>query len=123
MEVRLYQDSDFDTVAEWGLKWGSTYTKGQLPPTGVIVPGVAVQFMYLTDSTVAFLENLVSNKDEQTETVRQACTLILAKLLEMAKEKGCTVAYACTNNPHVVTRAVLAGAKAEPNYVLLTKSI
>lgn len=121
METRLYQLSDFEQVNSWGKQWGSTYKPNLFPPVGLIIENVGVYFMYETQSSLVFLESMVVNKDLDTETRHKAADLLLSDMLKLAKDKGYEVAYASTNNPSVVERAIRIGASVTPKYALIQK--
>lgn len=121
--MREYQDSDFEEIESWGKQWDTRYIKSQLPPTGLIVPGLCAYFMYETNSSVCFLENLISNRSADKELVAKALEEIVPALFKMAKDKGYTVAYACTDNPEVIKRALRVGAAVKASHALMIKDL
>lgn len=123
MIVRKFEAKDFDQIQEWAKQWGSEYKPSQLPKTGFIVDGIAAYFIYKTDSSVCFLEGLISNKEVSEEQKDGAILAIVEATLKHAAELGFDVAYATTDNQSVVFRAMQFGAKAEPRQVLLTKRL
>lgn len=123
MIVRRYLASDFPEIEAWGKAWGAEYLESQFPKTGFIVDGFAAYFLYQTDSTVCFLENLVSNKAADPKLRSQAVDLVTMTIISHARELGCTVAYATTDNAAVVIRALTQGAKAQAKQTLLTKHL
>lgn len=123
MNVRPYKPEDFEQIKSWGEKYNAVYDPELLPPCGFIVDGVAAYFLYETLSKVCFLENMIANKDVDDATKDKALTLIVEAIIIEATKRGFKLAYACTNIPKVVERAILNGAKFEPKYVLLTKKL
>ena len=121
--VRRYEQSDFDEVNSWAKQWGSTYEPDLLPPTGFIVPGIACYFLYTTDSRVCFMENLISNKEVNYTIRNEAIQAITETMLLYATERNLRIAYACTNNPAVITRAMTYGVNVTLGYVLLQKEL
>lgn len=123
MEVRLYNpDTHYDQVETFGKSWGNSYSKDQFPPDGVIIENAGAYFVYTTKSSVCWLENLIVHKDLPKDLRHQAASKLTKAAIELAKSKGFKVAYATTNNPSVITRALIVGAKAEPHQTLLTLS-
>lgn len=123
MNVRRYKSEDFKQISQWAERRGESYQADLLPPTGFIVDNVAAYFLYSTPSRVCFLENMIANPDSDPAERSEALSMIVDAILSEAKERGFQVAYACTNIPAVVQRALTAGATFKPKYVLLTKNL
>lgn len=123
MIARRYQPSDFPVVKEWGEQYGSEYREHQFPKTGFIVDGYAACFLYSSDSSCCWFENLISNRDADPGKRGRALALIIEALFNEAKRLGFKVAYATTNNTAVLSRGVYCGAKIEPGQFLLTKDL
>ncbi len=58
-----------------------------LPNTGILVDGIVALFLYQTDSKVAFMENLISDKNSNKEHRRKAIDVALSEIIKIAKEK------------------------------------
>lgn len=124
MQARRYKHEDLAEIKRWALEgYGYIYSEHQFPKIGFIVDGVAAYFLYQTDSTVCFLENLVANKKIDKDQRSQAIDLIIKELLKTASELGFRVAYATTNLPQVVTRAIRFNAQVDNNQFLITKNL
>jgi hypothetical protein len=124
MQVRRYEPSDFAQISEWALDgYNNDYTEEQFPKTGFIVDGVAAYFLYSTDSSVCFLENMIANKKVEPMDKDQALKLLIEAILAEAKALGFKVAYATTGIPSVIFRAVTYGAIPMPKQTLLTKNL
>jgi len=119
MSVRMYTPEDFAEVSGWAKERGQEYSADLLPPTGVIIPGIAAYFLYTTNSKTCFLENLISNPNTSSIERDKAIEVVTHTLVRFAREQGYTVAYACTNAPIVVLRALRQGASAKGGYTLL----
>lgn len=122
MTVRPYEDKDFEQIKSWARP-GINYDPELFPRTGYIVDNICAYFLYETDSRVAWLENLISNKDSDKEERRKAIGMVIDALIIEAKRKGYKVLYATTSNSNLITRAMLIGAKPELNQVLLQLAI
>jgi hypothetical protein len=124
MEVRRYRPADYTQIARWAYERDKTeYAEHQFPATGFIVDGVAAFFLYKTDSSVCFCENMIANKNSDKKTRDLAIDLIIEAIFKEAKEQGFRVAYATTGLPAAVYRAVQHGAQAIGKQVLLTKNL
>jgi hypothetical protein len=124
MQVRRYELSDFAQVSEWALDgYNTDYTEEQFPKTGFIVDGIAAYFLYSTDSSVCFLENMISNKKADPMERHLALNLIVEAILKEAASLGFKVAYGTTDIPAVIYRATTWGAIATPKQTLLTKNL
>jgi hypothetical protein len=123
MICREYTPEDFQQIKEWGRQWGADYNEDQFPNVGFIVPGVAAYFLYSTDSSVCWLENLVAKRGVDKMTRARAIDLLVDKILAKAKELGFAVAYAATSNVKVAQRAQATGAIVQPLHYLITKDL
>jgi len=121
LKVRYYDPtSDFETIKAWGKEYGADYSADQFPQCGFIVDGVAAYFLYETDSTCCWLENMIAKKDVDHITREAAFDLIIPAILDEANRLGFRVAYASTNRYQVALRAKKYGANVQPNHMLLT---
>lgn len=123
MIVRRYQPEDFDQVRKWGLEWGAQYDEEQFPDTGFIIDKVAAYFLYSTDSSVCWLENMISKKGLEKAVRARACDLLIHEALKTAEELGFTVAYATTDIASMAKRARAFGAQIKPNQILIVKDL
>lgn len=123
MIVRKFEPADFAQISAWGKEYGSDYSPAQFPGTGFIVDDVAAYFLYGTDSTCCWLENMIAKKGVDHHVREQALELIIDALLREAKQKGYHVAYAATDRFTVALRAKKYGAKVQPNHLMLTLNL
>lgn len=63
-------------------------SKNMLPDNGAIVPDVACGFLYLTDSSLAFIDYYVTNPMIAAKKRKQALEVITTNLIMWAKEIG-----------------------------------
>lgn len=123
MIARKYEPDDFDELAKWGAEWGAEYREDQFPHIGFIVEGVAAYFLYQTDSSVCWLENMIAKRGVSENVRTQALELLIDAILKEASELGFSVAYATTDNIPVAKRAKEHGATIRPGQLLLTKDL
>lgn len=123
MIVRRYEDADFAQIKEWGRGWNADYNEDQFPSVGFIVDGVAAYFLYQTDSSVCWLENLITKRGILPAVRARALDLLVDAILKEAKDLGFTVAYATTHITSVAKRARSNGAQIQASQFLITKDL
>lgn len=90
-----------------------------LPEAGFIVSGVVAVFLYKTDSSVCFIEWLISNKAcDRSQMLAGKKMVIDAALLE-AKKFGFKVVMVATKIKSVADTAISYGFKDRGSYTLL----
>ncbi len=123
MKARRYEPDDFEQIEKWAKGWDTTYRAHQFPKTGFIVDGLAAYFLYKTDSSVCFLENLISNKGADDVFRQRAIREVTQAVLKEAEALGFRVAYATTDVPSVILRAAGMGCTIDPKQTLITKTL
>jgi len=123
MIVRRYQIKDFAQIKAWGAEWGAQYDESQFPSTGFIIDGIAAYFLYSTDSSCCWLENMICKKGTDKFIKSRALDLLVDAILKEAKTLGYVVAYATTDIPSVLKRAKSNGALLKPLQFLVTKDL
>jgi hypothetical protein len=73
--------------------------------TGFVVEGIAGLWLYTTDSTLAYLEMLVSNPDASSADRHAALDLVIQACVNAARAAGCRGVMAPVAHPDVVRRA------------------
>ncbi len=123
MKARRYERSDFADLKLWGEEWGAEYREDQFPLNGFIVEGIAAYFLYSTDSSVCWLENMIARRGIKESVRNEALELLIDAILKEASDLGFTVAYATTDIVSVAKRAKEHGAIIRPAQILLTKDL
>lgn len=121
--VRPFLPEDFEQVAGWAKSRGQPYDRDLFPPTGWIIDKVCAYFIYLTNTNVCFLENMISNPEVLENIRRPYLDLLIARVLKDIEQRGLRVAYATTSNPRLIRKAISVGSKIETNQVLLQLAI
>ncbi len=89
LSMRHIEASDFFELAIWWRTHEKTPLKEeQRPEHGIIVPGVAAGFIYLTDGDLAILEHYVTNPLASSEDRHEALDEITKGLTVIAKRAG-----------------------------------
>jgi len=97
-------EQHYAQVLRWFELFGETIFPEALPPTGLIVPGVAAGFLYRTDSSMAMIESLVASKEVSKEERTRAVDAIIVGLSWEAKKLGFKTVLGFTQLDAVVQR-------------------
>ena len=113
MISRNYREEDYKDLQ----KWYNHYATGEwvCPPVEILPTDtdlvveyegekICAGFIYLTNSKIAALEFTIANHDTNKEIRRHAITLLLTKLIELAKNKGYKFIFSSTNNAGLAIR-------------------
>lgn len=126
MRPRRFDNADVELLNGWldGHGKPANLTENELPAVGLIVDDVAAGFLYVTDSSVAFLENFVSNPKAPKRKVREAVDEIIKRLMIFAHEAGISRLVGLTTRKSMAKRAQAAGFQPTPGaYSLLTARV
>jgi len=96
LNVRRLRDEDYKTISTWWKWWKwPVIPKENLPPTGLMVEkgnvSIVSCYIYLTNSSGALLEWIVSNPEYKEEDRSKAIELLIIAAENMLKDQG--VAY------------------------------
>jgi hypothetical protein len=94
MMLRSYSPHDYEEVSGWWRARGlEPIAEVLLPTTGLIAPGVAASFLYLTNSSVAWMAWTTSNPTASQAERDEMLDAIVRGLLRMAEERGYKVMF------------------------------
>lgn len=123
-DVRYYEDKDFEMVKGWYEKRGLRLDdRNVLPGVGFIVDNVGAGFIYLTDSSIAFIEGYITNKDADRGTRDMALDVISECLIAHAIVAGYKYIKCETKKAAIVGRAKRFGFKVLGETVSLMKEV
>lgn len=90
MQARKFdKEKDYKEICEWFRKRNiNSPSIDMLSDSGVIVDNVACGFLYLTDSSLSFIDFYISNPLSSKQKRSQALELITTNLIMWAKETG-----------------------------------
>jgi hypothetical protein len=119
--IRLYQDSDYETVKGWWEAWGWTpVAKEALAPLGVIASNgeedVCCAWLYRTESSLALLEWFISNPKVKKGR-KGAMNVVILSLCDIAKKYGFTHIVSFTKDPHFTRLLEKHGFNGRSDYV------
>ena len=107
LNVRLLRDEDYETIVSWWKWWKwPVLPKQSLPPTGLMVEkgdtSIVSCYIYITNSTGALLEWVVSNPEYREKDRKQAIELLLIAAEKMLKDQGVTYIFSIGRNKHLI---------------------
>ena len=111
MKVERFQpDLHYPTFCTWTRWYEMTPLPLQfLPQSGFVVEGVAMGFLYRTDSKMALIENLAANPKLPRDTVTQGLDAVVTAIAEEGRCLGFEVLIGYTNVKAVIERALRHG--------------
>lgn len=118
--IRVYNSKDYDAIKIWFKGRNQPCPKPEmLSSTGFIVENIAAGFLYTTNSSLCWIENLVGNPFVAKEFRNVALEEIVEALIKEAKGK----AIVCFSSvPAIFKRAQNHGFQIhEKQYTLMTK--
>ena len=112
LDVRILNSSDYDEIlVGWWKDWGFTPpSKDFLPDNGsggcMITDGdefVCAGFLYSTNSKIAWVDWIISNKNYRKKPERsEAISLLILTLTNIAKNLGNKYAYSLMDNERLI---------------------
>lgn len=110
MKVIPYvREEHYEQVRGWLRHWKQDLPPTALPRNGFIIPGKAAAFLYLTDSSVAWIENLVAAPGLSREERSQAVDAVVMAAIDRARELGVELVMGYTRLDAVVQRVARFG--------------
>lgn len=112
LTIRQLNENDYqDILVDWWKNWGWTAPeKDFLPDNGmggyIVYDGetpVCAGFIYITNSRVAWVDWIISNKDyREKETRREAIKILIESLTNISRMSGSKYAYALIKNNSLI---------------------
>jgi hypothetical protein len=105
MNIRNYKSSDYSVISEWwkSHKW-PVLPEHMLPKTGMIIDNFCAGFLYKTDSSIAWLEFIISNPSTKKEERADALDILIKGLVNRAKEDGFKTIFTSVEHPSLITK-------------------
>lgn len=122
---RLAFDEDVADAIRWMVERGMPALPSHVfSPTGLTVDGLASCWLYATDSSLFYLEMLVSNPAADLDARRAAQDAVIKACIAVAKRRGASAVLASVSRDDVVERLLRLGAVvAEPRSSVLAFTI
>jgi len=123
--IPFHADSHLSQVNDWHRARGLALVKAtQLPRIGFLVPGVAVGFIYQTDSSLVLLDGFVANPALPYGQCSRALDEITGALLRAAVELGPRTAVVITALDPVAAHVKRFGFRPDERaHTVLTKEV
>ena len=118
LNIRRLNNEDYSELVKWWKDWGfKAPNKDFLPENGtggIIVMDennpVCAGFLYTSNSKVAWINLIISNKNYRKKPQRKKALLLLIKsLLEICKNTNIKYIYSNNNNKHLVAHFEFLG--------------
>jgi hypothetical protein len=115
MNFKPITPKDYDTLCTWWRLHGwSAPLEEALPKNGLIVRdsegrGIAAGFLYLTDSSIAWLEFVVANPLCDKIVRDKALDTLITQLIDLARRCGKSLIFSSINHPSLVKRYEQSG--------------
>jgi hypothetical protein len=103
--IRYVREEHFEQIREWLRSREQDIVPKALPENGFIIPGKAAGFLYRTDSSVAWIENIVAAPGLSREERGEAVDAVFTAIIERARELGFELLVGYTVLDVVVKRA------------------
>lgn len=104
--VRFVAKDHMEMVQSWCKARGvQQFQAGWLPTVGFIVPGVCCAWLYVTDSDLHIMENIISNPESDPLDRGEAIDEITKRIAETSKEMGGKWLIGASNIESVIDRA------------------
>lgn len=102
-----------------GAGWSEMY-----PPTGFVVDGIAVGFLYRTDAPhVAWLDGVVTDPKSNRADRASALSRLITELYAEADRTGIRLVFATTSAPSLVELGEACGARIlQRNHVCIART-
>jgi hypothetical protein len=107
--IPYVRELHFDEINSWFQARTEVLTPESLPKIGYVIPGKAAGFLYQTDSSIAWIENLVAAPTLGKEERNELIDLIVLAVGEEARRRGFKVLLGYTVLDAVVKRAQRLG--------------
>ncbi|MBL8951311.1 MAG: hypothetical protein JNK82_11070 [Myxococcaceae bacterium] len=92
-----------------------------LPKVGFVSPGVAMGFLYQTDSKIVFVEGMVGNPDVSSAVRKAGLDEVSQALIAEARALGFKAMHATSDVKAIVARAASLGFAVDPSqYTCMT---
>lgn len=103
MNINSFQPEHKIQIKKWLKQWNLSYAfLDMIPSTGFIINDIAALFAYETNSSVFFIEGLISNKEIEKHIVREAIDELISHTINTMTNKGYKYAIGSSNLETVI---------------------
>lgn len=113
MNIRRLNEDDYPTLVKWWNDWGWTPLAKKLLPEngtgGVMIESengtpICAGFLYITNSEIAWMEWVISNKEVRGKQRDKALDLLFSELILWAENSDRSVIFTVGKNKHFLER-------------------
>jgi hypothetical protein len=133
MNIRFLTESDYDnTLTKWWSQWNwESPLRDMLPENGtggLIISSEGIDicagFIYFTNSKMAWVEYIVSNKEYKEDDRSEAIELLINALCSIIKDKGFKYVYTSLKSKHLINKYENCGfSKGDANCQEMIKKL
>ena len=131
INIRKIELKDYEFINKWWVKQGFKIPNKDILPNegfgGIIIEKekpIAVSYLYLTNSKVAYVDNLIVNPSYNNKDRFKVVSTLIDACARLAKQTGCIDIWAMSNSRGVLQRCKNLGAKiSEEKYKVITYSL
>jgi len=133
LKVRELRESDWETLVSWWSSWEEwkTHPPKEILPLngmgGLIIESdgqpIIAGFLYLTNSSIAWLEWIISDKNYRNKNKKEALELLINSLESIAKSTGAEMIFSVGKNKSVLNAHKRLGytIDEDPSYEISKK--
>ncbi len=102
--LKIYNEAEhYDLIKKWWQdhNW-LPIDKNILPKTGLIVNDCVAGFLYQTDSSLAWVEWIVSDKNSDKKLRKESLYILINELTNIAKDMGFTHTWSWLENENLI---------------------
>ena len=120
----LVDKTYMEEIKSWYDQRSICFNYDVLPKFGLIVPGIAAGFMYITDDNrIALLEGFVTNPKAGMKAKDKAITDLTDMLVLIAQGKKVKHVFGLTDTKSIVNKSKTLGFKEVGNYTLIYQEL
>lgn len=116
-KTRRLNEEDYNTLCNWWKWWRFPAPKQKMLPEngtcGIMISkdeiDICAGFIYFTNSSIAWVEFIVSNPDYREKDRTDAIRFLLESLSGIIKQKGFEVIYSSVKNENLIRSYLDAG--------------
>jgi len=131
LNIRKIQEKDYEFINKWWQEVQLDPISKEILPMnglgGLIIEKekpIAVSYLYLTNSKVAYVDNLIVNPSYNNKDRFKVVSTLIDACARLAKKTGCIDIWAMSNSRGVLQRCKNLGAKiSEEKYKVITYSL
>jgi hypothetical protein len=121
---KFYEHEDFEEIRSWYKKRSvEFFDRTVLPNIGFVVPGIGAGFIYMTDSSIAFIEGFITNPEADSKDRNDALDRISENLILYARVMGVKFIKCETKFREIELRAERLGFKSLGQTTSMVKEI